>query len=305
MAVEASSRLSALLRVPGTRHGRDDPGPAGRALRSARRSRSRRGARVPQRPVGVGAVGHAGPEAVGEIAVGRRMAELDGGGDAELRRSGGRPRVRAAARARSAGGGRAAPVSRVCSKASSASRFAQVADRVHGDREAARRAPARMISTSSSRLVICDARAVEQARGLRAERAVHERLEVADAEHGRRRSRTCRCRARASALDLVGGDRLPDAQRAASPRSSSRCQRPSAPSQPSLSCTEVTPRAAASSALSHSLDLLVRRATSRCVTEAPRRLLAQHAGRLAVARRARPRRRRARGRRWRARARQS
>src|SRR5205085_8491787 len=40
-------------------------------------------ARLEERPVRVRAVGLAGPEAVGEVAVGRGMAELDRGGDAE------------------------------------------------------------------------------------------------------------------------------------------------------------------------------------------------------------------------------
>src|SRR5207302_4280004 len=38
-----------------------------------------------QRAVGVGALGLACPEAVGEVAVGRGVAELDGSADAELR----------------------------------------------------------------------------------------------------------------------------------------------------------------------------------------------------------------------------
>ena len=45
-------------------------------------------ARVEQRAVGVRAVGHPGPVAVGDVAVGRGVAELDGRGDAELGEAG-------------------------------------------------------------------------------------------------------------------------------------------------------------------------------------------------------------------------
>src|SRR6185437_12187613 len=54
-------------------------------------------------------------------------------------------------------------------------------------------------------------RAVEQAGGLRAERAVHERLEVADADQVVAEAAVET--KRGGVLDLVGGDRLPDAQR--------------------------------------------------------------------------------------------
>ena len=67
------------------------------------------------------------------------------------------------------------------------------------------------------------------------------------------------------------------------PRSSSCCQRRSAPSQPSLSWTAVTPREFASlHAGAHRLEVLVVGHDHVALLEAPRRLFAQDAGRLAV-----------------------
>src|SRR6476619_8356430 len=85
----------------------------------------------------------------------------------------------------------------------------QVADRVDGDRKAGARALADVLLEL---LAAGDLHtgAVEHARGLRAERAVHERLQVADAQQ----------RAAEAAANVhpgefareVGRDRLPDAQ---------------------------------------------------------------------------------------------
>ena len=72
-------------------------------------------------------------------------------------------------------------------------------------------------------------------------------------------------------------ERLPDAQRAARPRRRSRCQRRSAPSQPSLSWTAVTPREAASlQPVAHRVDVLVvgrsrRSASRKCQADSSRR----------------------------------
>ena len=67
------------------------------------------------------------------------------------------------------------------------------------------------MSSSSSRLVISTPGAVEQPRGLGAERPVHERLDVADPEE-------VVAEARADAdlgerVDVLVGERLPDAER--------------------------------------------------------------------------------------------
>ena len=77
-----------------------------------------------------------------------------------------------------------------------------------------------------------------------------------------------------------------------SPRSCSREKTSKAPSQPSLSCTAVTPRAAAMRRpLAHRLDHLGHRRAHVAVAKAPGGGLAQHARSARRARRARPRRR--------------
>ena len=88
-------------------------------------------------------------------------------------------------------------------------------------------------------------------------------------------------RARAPAASRAG----PTATRGARARpcSSSRCQSPAAPSQPSLSCTHVTPRVFASfTPMRIAVDVLVVGDREVALLEPPRGLLAQHAGRLAV-----------------------
>ena len=72
-------------------------------------------------------------------------------------------------------------------------------------------------------------------------------------------------------------------RRPSAPSASSRCQKRRAPSQPSLSCTAVTPREAASlHARAHRLDVLVVGGLDVAVAELPARLLTQDARRLAV-----------------------
>ena len=85
----------------------------------------------------------------------------------------------------------------------------EVADRVDGDRE-----PGRCAAADDIRELVAardlDAGAVEQARGLRPERAVHERLQVADADEV-----VAEAAADVQGGDLVhllGGDGLPHAQ---------------------------------------------------------------------------------------------
>ena len=148
-------------------------------------------------------------------------------------------RREAAAHARSAAAARAAPTRRAsASNASSASRFARspIACTATGQ-PAARAAADDLRELLAARDL--DARAVEHPRRLRAERAVHEHLQVADAQAGRRRAR--RGAEPSSASSVVVRERLPDAERQRA-LARSRCQRRSAPSQPSLSCTAVTPR---------------------------------------------------------------
>ena len=170
---------------------------------------------------------------------------------------------------------------RVCSNASSASRFARspIACTATGQPALApRRGRSR---PSSSPLVICDAAAVEHPRRPRAERAVHEHLQVAEPQAVARRSRSA-ARARAAASSRSCGSDC-QTRSVSAPARSSRCQSPSAPSQPSLSCTAVTPRERASfDAGAHRVEVLVVRHAQVPLLEPPRRLLAQHAGRLAA-----------------------
>ena len=211
---------------------------ASRAVRDDR-------ARVEQRAVGVRAVGLAGPEAVGEVAVGRRVRELHRAGDAERREAGeilGREQLRVL--------DPVAQPERLPDRPRLLERVERlavraVADRVHRDREARPRRRARTISASSSPLVIRTPRAVEHQRRLRAERPVHERLQVAEPQQ---RAAEARSAMPSGAQRRRPGRAGPTARRAASARRarSRRCQSRSAPSQPSLSCTAVTPRAAAS-----------------------------------------------------------
>ena len=166
---------------------------------------------VHKRAVRVGAVGLAPPEALGEVAVGRGVAELDGARRRRARRSGGGPPARGTARARSGGAARAAPVSRVSSKASSASRFARspIACTATGSPAAAPRADDLRELVAARDL---HARAVEHPRRLRAERPVHERLQVADAEEVVAEAASG-CRARRASVELLVRERLPDAER--------------------------------------------------------------------------------------------
>src|SRR5580765_2732878 len=148
-----------------------------RRVRSVRDDR----ARLPQRPERVRAVRLVGPEAIGEIAVRRRVRELHRHGDAELRKARQILRrealrvldPRAKALRRPLATRRLERVERVAVRA--------VADRVHRDRPADARSPAHdLLELLAARDL--DTRAVEHPRGLRAERPVHERLQVARAQ---------------------------------------------------------------------------------------------------------------------------
>ena len=123
------------------------------------------------------------------------MGELDGGGDAEPRRSAGRRRGGCTARARSAAAARATSA-RVAANASSASRFARspIAWTASGRPCAA----ARRISRASSSADVISTPVPSSSRAVREpERPVHERLDVV------------------AALERlgVGGHRLPHAER--------------------------------------------------------------------------------------------
>ena len=145
----------------------------------------------------------------------------------------------------------------------------------------ARRPPRRRPRTPRA-LSDLDARAVEQPRGARAERAVHERLQVAEpqqvvAEAGAQPERLRARRAARTAADCqTRSVRPPSARR--------RWNSSSAPSQPSLSWMAVTPRALASAQRRRAWPRGTRRAdgADEAVAERPRRHLAQDAGRLAV-----------------------
>ena len=176
-----------------------------------------------------------------------------------------------------------------------------VADRVDGDRPAGGRA-ARISSASSSPLVMHDAAPVEHPRGLRPERPVHERLQVAEPQVV---VADPRAQPELRELGRPGRrQRLPHPQRSARPPRGCRPKIAGAPSQPSLSWIAPTPRAFASLspsrvAATHSSSETVTCRLAEAATRTPR------AGRPSarLARRARRRRRAPRGRRPRARAR--
>ena len=152
-----------------------------------------------------------------------------------------------------------------------------------------RRAPARTISASSSPARDLDAGAVEHPRRLRAERPVHEDLQVADPEEV-----VAEPRAEAELLEppeVVVRERLPDAQRERALRRRGAARSAVRPSQPSLSWTAVTPRAAATFSPSRIASTNSSSAALEVpVAEPPGRLLAQHARSARRARRARRRR---------------
>ena len=116
-----------------------------------------------------------------------------------------------------------------------------ISDRVHRDREPAGGAAAHDLRELLAARDL-HAASVEEQRGLRAERPVHEDLEVTEREQV-----VAEARAQAELvrmLDAIGRDRLPHAQRE---RRGVREALPETerPSQPSLSWTAVTPREAA------------------------------------------------------------
>ena len=138
-------------------------------------------ARVPERAERVRAVDPVGPEALGEVAIRRRVAELDGAGDAERREAADVLRCEALRVLDAVAQAERRP--HVARRLEGVERLAvrPVADRVHADGPAQPRARADDVGE----LVAArdhDARAVEHPRGLRAERPVHERLQVADPE---------------------------------------------------------------------------------------------------------------------------
>jgi hypothetical protein len=134
-----------------------------------------------------------------------------------------------------------------------------------------------MMWTSCSRLDL-DAAAVEHPRGLRAQRPVHEGLQVADAEH-----RVAEAAAQPEAsqlLDPVGRERLPDAQRQ---RTDSRERVPVAErADPAVLVVDGrnSPRRCDFAPLAHRVDVLVGRDVDVSVAEAPARLFAEDARRL-------------------------
>ena len=207
---------------------------------------------------------HTGPDPVGEVAVGRGVAELDRRCDAERREPWDvlpREQLRVLDPWPQAAGcpevtGLLERVQRVPIR--------QVADRVHCDGEAgAGGAPNDVRELVLARDL--DAGAVEKSRRLRPESAVHERLDVADAEVV-----VPEPRGEADLRDLVQlrrWERLPDADRQPF-LARSAWKRGSAPSQPSLSWMAVTPREAASRSAgrissSHSSSAIAARTRSR------------------------------------------
>ena len=154
----------------------------------------------------------------------------------------------------------------------------RIADRVHADR------PARLGAVAHDLLELLarrdhDTAAVAHPGGLRAERPVHERLQVAEPEQGRA------CAAAEAQLaevaDPLGRCRLPDAERQAA-----LLLEPLPEADRAEPAVLVVQRRDAApgrdlDALAHRLDVLLGRHLDEARLEAPRRLLVEHAGRLA------------------------
>ena len=237
-------------------------------------------ARVPERAEGIGAVGPIGPEPLGEVAIRGAWRELHRARRRRYPRSGRRPsgarHCACSIRWRSPSG---AQTSRVASNASSASRFARspIACTPTGQPGARR---SRMTSASSSPLVIRTPRAVEHPRGLRAERAVHEHLQVADPQEV-----VADARAEPERLELAEPlVRAPTARHAASAASRSWMRWKIAARRASRPCrgSRSTPRLRRCGAPRASPRPTRPRSASRSArAEPPGRLLAQDAGRLA------------------------
>ena len=155
----------------------------------------------------------------------------------------------------------------------------EVADRVHRDGESGACARADDLHELVAARDL-HSRAVEQPGGLRAERPVHERLQVADADQVVAEA-AVQAQSR-GVLHLVGRDRLPDAQvqRAlvAEPLPDAERAEPAV-----LVVNGRDPaRHGDPHALPRGLDHLVLGRTDVAVAEVPGALLAQHAGRLAL-----------------------
>ena len=203
VTVEADDRLldrERLLRVPAgplvdrAQDARANPGERVELLDGRVRAVDDDGARVPEAPERVGTFGPVAPVAVCEVTVGGRVGELDRAGDPQLREARNVGRVEAlrvldamTEPARLPGVPRRLEgVERVAVR--------PVSDGVHGDR------PARLGAAEDDLLELLAARdldtgSVEHEGRLGAERPVHERLQVAEAEEvvadSRRQRKRC------------------------------------------------------------------------------------------------------------------
>ena len=154
-----------------------------------------------------------------------------------------------------------------------------VADRVHAD------GPARLGACADDLGELLAARdlhaaAVEHPRGLRAERAVHEDLQVADAQQ--RRAEAAAERERAQRRQPLVRHRLPDAQREAALLVEPLPEPGGA--EPAVLVVHAgdAARVRELHARAHRVDVLVGGNRQVALLEPPRRFLAQHPGRLAV-----------------------
>ena len=272
-----ASRSSSVRATPAA-----DARAAGRAPRSARPSRSR--ARRPSRAASgrrtarCRARPRSGRRGRGRRARGVNCTEAATPSSAKRGTSSGASSCACSIRWRRPSG---CQTSRVASKASSASRFARSPIAWTATGKPAR-AAARMYSSNCLAARDLDAGAVEHPRGLRAERAVHERLQVADAQERRRRGplRTSTC---ASSPAKSVRQRLPDAQAERRPRALEplpEAQR----AEPAVLVVHGghAARGREPDPGAHRLDVLVVGRLDVAVAEVPARLLAQDAGRLAA-----------------------
>ena len=245
------------------------------------------GAGLEQAAEGVRSLQPIPPEALREVAVGGRVRELDGAGDADRGEAGNVRGVEALrvldplAQAERLPGvlRRLERIERVAVR--------PVADRVHRDRPAGGgRAPDDVLELLPARDP--DAGAVEHQRRLRAERPVHERLQVAEPEEVVAEPRPERERGELG--KAVGGERLPDAE--GQPVALVDATEDRGGAEPAVLVVNRGDAAGVRDpdALPGRVDELVLADGDEAVAEAPGRLLPQDPGRLARRRPARRRR---------------
>src|SRR5439155_24251073 len=174
---EALLRMPAVALVERAQDAGADPGPGVEFFDRRVRTVGEESPGVPERAVGIRAVRLSGPEAVGEVSVRRGMAELDGGGDAELGEPGHVLRGEQLRMLDPRSKSERLPDGARLFEGIERLSVREVADGVHRDGEPCGGATANELRQLFLARDL-NARGVEEPSRLRAERAVHEGLQV-------------------------------------------------------------------------------------------------------------------------------